>query len=321
MLLLGKTPVTTNWNQRVRLLCSAPAHVNDVPSSYVGACGPLCTADGLHDGKCFTPGWSVNTLKQKLFVWPYTHFDLLDWNKPHGPKRLLLHSALSFYAHFHLTVFFFFVVCPNYLVIFLFPNVQCVCFMQSHVSQLENRRALKKKKGFRLSPLVCFLLLKRVSFICHSSEIYFPLFKEYEANSVFCADVKNRRSFIQMHPWRHECGGGNSEKTTYTHLHLKPYTHIWWDGTYRAKKKKKKVNLKAGVWAEMRSENSPHVGQMQRKSWLQQRQLAANHKTTITSALFWENAARDELKLTYWHTETIMEEKKNTGTITHKQHN
>lgn len=41
----------------------------------------------------------------------------------------------------------------------------------------------------------------------------------------------------------------------------------------------------------MKPKNSPENSQMQERTWLQQGQLEANHKTTIKSVLFWEKAA------------------------------
>lgn len=67
--------------------------------------------------------------------------------------------------------------------------------------------------------------------------------------------------------------------------------------------------------------------QMEVKPWLQMRKLAANHETTIKSALFCENAARDELFWTLWgeNIQGIAQKplpgEKHTRTIHPKQHN
>lgn len=45
------------------------------------------------------------------------------------------------------------------------------------------------------------------------------------------------------------------------------------------------------VWVHMKGKNYPRNSQMPGKAWLQQGQLAANHKTTIECGVFWEKAS------------------------------
>lgn len=65
----------------------------------------------------------------------------------------------------------FFFSRPDYLVMFLFPYFRYVCFIQSDVSQLENRWTL----SYRLSLFECVglvILCETLQFFLFFSEIY-----------------------------------------------------------------------------------------------------------------------------------------------------